>query len=69
METHVTLRYPGGRHYETSLKGELQVGDELLLYGRVWTAVGTSQDRHERNGVLRIVCVPSESSGQPTNHR
>ena len=61
--TPVSLRYPNGRIYDTTLNRELQLGDEFELYGRTWTAVRAKQERWPRGGDGRIVCVPSELAG------
>jgi hypothetical protein len=64
-ETPITLRYPNGRGYDTTLDRHLLPGEQFEMYGRTWTAVRTTQERrHRASGAAnhRILCVIAETA-------
>ena len=50
-ESRITLEYPNGRTYDTTVPGRLAPGVEFQLHGRRWRAIGPVPDnpRHRRD--------------------
>ena len=66
-ETPITLRYPNGRGYDTTLDRHLLPGEQFEMYGRTWTALRTMQERRQRaSGAAnhRILCVIAETASR-----
>jgi hypothetical protein len=66
-ETLITLRYPNGRGYDTTLDRHLLPGEQFEMYGRTWTALRATQERRQRAtgaAQYRILCVIAETASR-----